>query len=115
MGELVVRSLPSVPGCSVNRPTKHGASGARGHAEGGKDQHEWHHQNTPQGRMTPSTKRSIKMQHSMADNGRVDEEFRLLMVDLLNIITTLRVDSLVSGWTARSEALIYPVLPVTTL
>jgi len=65
--------------------------------------------------MTPSTKRSIKMQHSMADNGRVDEEFRLLMVDLLNIITTLRVDSLASGWTARSEALIYPVLPVTTL
>jgi hypothetical protein len=55
------------------------------------------------------------MQHSMADNGRVDEEFRLLMVDLLNIITTLRVDSLASGWTARSEALIYPVLPVTTL
>ena len=36
------------------------------------------------------------------------------MVDILNTTTTLLVDSLASGWVARSEALIYPVLPVTT-
>lgn len=41
---LVVRSLLSVPGSSVNRPTKHGASDARGQFWIGKGKHEPHHE-----------------------------------------------------------------------
>ena len=40
---LVVRSLLSVPGSSVNRPTKYGASDARGQFWIGDGKHELHH------------------------------------------------------------------------
>jgi hypothetical protein len=41
---LVVRSLLSVLGSSVNRPTKHGASAARGQFWIGRGEHESHHE-----------------------------------------------------------------------